>query len=379
MSTWWRKMFSTKSIRAETSLWPLQSQDVLPRDCWKTAIDGRWQPNTTPRRIYSISNEAAGARAVAWTTSHSGCRASQSLPWRNPPAHCHSPPDRYEWTNSSKEAGTGTPLPPVSRQRWCEVMGRQNIRRVAIVGDSIAWSMVQSLWQLMELSPSGPPSIKPGSKLLKVACGAASPFPFVELQWVSSFYLNASLTVDVMSHADLTLLTAGPWYSPLNAPLRARLPGENSKVVSSNRVWSVFASDLLQLEKLLRHHGLPDAKRRLVWRTSHLGHPNCENHIAPFSRPSEALEGLLQCKTCYESWSWHQLPLYDHAATQVLRAVGAQVFDVQPMTALRPDAHTERSSRTKVGKVVDCLHLALPGVPDWWGSMFLSAIEKCGI
>lgn len=349
----------------------------MSSNCWAAAVHGRWQPNTTPRRIYSITNEAAGERAVRWMKAHPACTASQSLlpSSSRPRALCYPPPDGYEWTNASSPTGTGTPLPAVTRRRWCKVMGRQNLRRVAIVGDSIAWSMIQSLWKRMDLSIEGPPSSKPASTLLKISCGMGSKIPALELHWVSSFYLNASLTVEVMSKADMTLLTAGPWYSPTNAPLRSRLPGE--RAVSSNRVWSVFSSDLLELEKRLRQHGLPNAQRRLIWRTSHIGHPDCEKHEAPFSNPSDALTGLLGCQKCYESWSWHQLPLYDHAAKQVLGALGAQIFDVQPMTALRPDAHTMK--RTSGGRVIDCLHLALPGVPDWWGAVLLSAIERCGV
>ena len=69
------------------------------------------------------------------------------------------------------------------------------------------------------------------------------------------------------------------------------------------------------------------------------------------------------------------MPLYDRAASDTLGALGARIFDVRPMTALRPDAHTQK----RFGGQPDCLHLALPGVPDWWSALLLFTIETCGV
>jgi hypothetical protein len=42
---------------------------------------------------------------------------------------------------------------------------------------------------------------------------------------------------------------------------------------------------------------------------------------------------------------------------------------------VRPDAHTEHQYAK--GKY-DCLHYALPGVPDWWSALLLATMEACG-
>ena len=57
-----------------------------------------------------------------------------------------------------------------------------------------------------------------------------------------------------------------------------------------------------------------------------------------------------------------------------------RVLDVSPMTALRPDAHTQMQYRRYPSRVLsdpDCLHLALPGVPDVWNALLLSRLGKC--
>ena len=280
-------------------------------------------------------------------------------------------------------------------------MRGQSIRRFSIVGDSIAWSMMQSLWKLLEL-PAGPPGKRPPSKLLRVDCGdehlLGRAQGAVELQWVSANYLNATVTAEVVKNSDLTVLNAGPWYSPSNGAMRDRFatvqaePGRLSggatdasfgrvwrrpeRTVSMSGAWRLFVDDLLEVHKALSSEGLPDKSHRLIWRTTHTPHPGCHNYTRPLHSAGDALEGLLGCKECVEAWGWHLYPALDRAARDRLSTLGALVFDVRPMTATRADAHSEH--RYAPNKY-DCLHLALPGVPDWWAAVLLGTMESCGV
>ena len=336
--------------------------------CWSSAVHGHWRPDPQPQQSYTITNDAGGWRAKALP------REKRS--W-----------EQYAW---QPLAGSQLNVAPVSRERWCNVMQQQGIRRLAIVGDSISWSMIQSLWKLLELG-TGPPPRRPTTRLLQVDCGRGQ--GIVELLWVSSNHLNASITADAVRNADVTLLNAGPWYSSANAAMRERFVSVQSdrladagriagrgfgarNGVSMSSAWRLFVDDLLDVHRVLRDRGLPDASHRLVWRTSHTGHPGCNNYTRPLTSPGDALAGLLACRECVEDWGWHLYPALDRAARDRLGNLGALAFDVRPMTALRPDAHTQHSYAP--GKY-DCLHLALPGVPDWWSALFLSIMESCGV
>ena len=151
---------------------------------------------------------------------------------------------------------------------------------------------------------------------------------------------------------------------------------EAANTVSMSSAWRLFVDDLLEVYRTLRIENLPDAKHRLIWRTSHTGHPDCHNHTRPLSSAGDSLEGLLSCRECVDSWGWHLYPALDRAAHDRLGTLGALVFDVRPMTSLRPDAHSEKPYAPNK---YDCLHLALPGVPDWWGALLLATMESCGV
>ena len=49
------------------------------------------------------------------------------------------------------------------------------------------------------------------------------------------------------------------------------------------------------------------------------------------------------------------------------------ILDVMPMTLLRPDGH-----RTWI-RPADCLHYALPGVPDWWNHALQAKLDCMGL
>lgn len=148
---------------------------------------------------------------------------------------------------------------------------------------------------------------------------------------------------------------------------------------SALSAWRLFANDILDVHRALRRANLPDAKHRLIWRTSFTGHPSCKKYSQPLPRVGDSLEGLLACRKCVEEWAWHLYPIFDRAAQDQLESIGALSFDIRPMTALRPDAHTENEYGRDQSHVVDCLHLALPGVPDWWGALLLATMETCAV
>ena len=347
--------------------------------CWSSAMRGDWKPAQHEMRAhsYTIANDAGGWR-------------SRDLPY------ARRRWEHYKWTPSA--ASGLRSIPPVSRERWCEVMRQQRIKRFAIVGDSINWSMIQSLWKLLSLNGrnSDPPGRRPPSRLLTVDCSGRT----VELLWAGSNHLNASLIAETVATSDVTLINGGPWYSPANAAMNERYSsvlegggrsdqrrsfgkfggggkanGGGTTLPSTSTAWRLFVGDLIDVHKALQSRSLPDRTHKLIWRTSPTGHPNCHNHTVPLANPGAALDGLLACRECIEAWAWHTLPTLDRAARDRLGTLGALAFDIRPMSSVRPDAHTEHQYAK--GKY-DCLHYALPGVPDWWSALLLSTMEACG-
>jgi hypothetical protein len=207
----------------------------------------------------------------------------------------------------------------VSRRRWCRIMQQRQIARFVIVGDSISWSMLLSLWKLLAID-AVIPAHKPPTRLLRVNCGSGS----VEVLWVKSFDLNATIVADAVAGADLTLLNAGSWYSPANADMlrRARpasptvpgrpfaglsrrkdgrrLAGRSDPTPPSSTAWRLFAEDLLNVHDALRARGLPNDEHRLIWRTTPTGHPRCEQATGPLPSAGDALEALVNCRQCVD-------------------------------------------------------------------------------
>ena len=230
-----------------------------------------------------------------------------------------------------------------------------------------------------------------------VPCPAKLP---VEIAFVKTTRLDPEVTVRSVRRASVTVLNAASHYSsrnvgiarwaanvsrgagdsargayvsgaaldlPRTSPLAALSDGELSP-------WRLFAHDLLQLRSLLVQAGLPNAAHRLVFRTTPPGHPGCAGVLAPYATTADAFDALWRGSR--EDHDWHLFASYDAMAREVLRPLGVDVLDVVPLTLLRPDAHTQVRYNRGFGPP-DCLHHALPGVPDVWNRLLLSRLDSC--
>lgn len=123
----------------------------------------------------------------------------------------------------------------------------------------------------------------------------------------------------------------------------------------------------------------PFSPRRLVWRTTPAGHPECQKRNQTLTSPAEAVSSLLRLDDQPE-YGWALFDAFDAVARKLLEPLGVSFLDVVPMTQLRPDAHTQArfhiSGSWKLTRP-DCMHLALPGVPDEWNALLLSRLDAC--
>jgi hypothetical protein len=98
---------------------------------------------------------------------------------------------------------------------------------------------------------------------------------------------------------------------------------------------------------------------KVIYRLSSAGHPNCMTYTKPISRTEDA---AFRSSFKPLPYNWHFLDgPYNAIATAHFGALpGAVIMDTDGMTRLRPDSHRSHD---------DCLHHAIPGVPDFWNLM----------
>tara|TARA_B110001452_G_scaffold27889_1_gene21868 strand:+ start:407 stop:742 length:336 start_codon:yes stop_codon:yes gene_type:complete len=87
---------------------------------------------------------------------------------------------------------------------------------------------------------------------------------------------------------------------------------------------------------------------------------------------------------------WDAIPKFNQIAEQEMRSVSNKetelgrrfgLLDVYPMSILRPDAHGEGNVHVRE-MPNDCVHFALPGVPDWWSHQLqtqLNELSNCAL
>ena len=71
--------------------------------------------------------------------------------------------------------------------------------------------------------------------------------------------------------------------APAAAAPAAAAPASRAEAVGLGSAWRLFAADMVEVAKALRREGLPNAQHRLIWRTSHTGHPDCQRHTRPYA------------------------------------------------------------------------------------------------
>ena len=284
-------------------------------------------------------------------------------------------PSAWEWLPDRDRAECS--LPRMNRSAMCTVLARLRLRRIFMVGDSLEYARAQSLWKLVGGWPEPRQHGPTDGKVLgpyKLDCNASNLGPDVTFQFV----FNARLRNNTHTEQNLTKQNLHdpqsdacyiciPWVEAFRAShaptlLLTSLAGSHHHSVSDYEgslgrffdtlLASVRASDVV------------------VLRSNSNGQSNCTTYKRPFHDTSEFVlsrEG---------PYNWDLFPVYD-ALNQLyvrrnLNRVAAQgatlrYLDVWPMSVLRPDA--------RMG-LHDCLHFAIPGLPDWWNHLQLAQLES---
>lgn len=136
--------------------------------CWDDAARGKWEPRrlAMPLDVYpsEYPYQAADAISTSNFRRHSAGACGAAVP--APPGRCYSSTQRYEWV---VKAGDPLSASQINQSSFCAAMARMNVRRLAVIGDSISWQMFVSLWRL--LSPrSKPPRHHPHNMTIAFRC-----------------------------------------------------------------------------------------------------------------------------------------------------------------------------------------------------------------
>ena len=118
----------------------------------------------------------------------------------------------------------------------------------------------------------------------------------------------------------------------------------------------------------------------IVYRTTHIGHPECWKYDKPLEEPIPT-----PYHSNYTVFRWEAIPGRNAVAKEAFRDIGAKIMDIEPMMALRPDGHIAmfhpKNFYRKDGKYLransfyDCLHYCSPGPMDSWTEMLMNVLR----
>jgi hypothetical protein len=307
------------------------------------------------REFYAKLSLGEGARV--------SCNSTQPSP------QCVRSSERYRWKPATRDR---LGIERVDRGAFCDIMWARGVRRISFYGDSMTRSMVHSLWALLGftgfLSPC--PRDREEGCLQTVPCGN---YPSVVVHQIrerdtGAVRDNVTNLVRSIELADITVMNFGAHYVPL-------LYND-----SFSSAFQAYVEDMGTLATAVRKVLQQAPHKRIIFRSSPLGHAKCDQYkrLAPSTRESQdaTARAWEDCEDCRGGWGWTLFPAYDRIARDILEPAGANFLDVSTLSNQRPDAHT--AFRHGGGRLPpDCLHFSLPGVPDWWNALLLSAIQRC--
>ena len=242
------KQHTLRAEESATSCW-MEESGLLSEGRWVEALppsELRYGPAIVPAagdqvtRIYRKKNMAQCSGAA-------------------PTLSCFSTAQRYSWQ----------PLLPrvLSQNRtrvhhlFCATMHRLHISRISMLGDSITWGMVQSLWMMM--------AVKSKLPRYQVATSGSVACPHDNITFLihnatSSLSPWAARIAGLATSGTLTAINTGAHFSAAK--------GRSSGL-------SDFTSDLQLFAAALA--AMP-SRGLVVWRSMHVPHPGCEEEDDPW-------------------------------------------------------------------------------------------------
>jgi hypothetical protein len=231
---------------------------------------------------------------------------------------------------------------------------------LAFMGDSLARNQQQSLQCTLLEEPEGARAFVDGYKL---SYSSFYPEMGTGVRHILSVHLDK---VDLVG-VDVLVVSTGPWWRPVHFP---RFGGEAAgltwltdwvNVLPSQDEAAAFIDE--EVRKRVDLLLAAPSSTRIIWRLPDIVH-------------ERVLDGAGITRACLSGLSL-ALPEAQWLYDSVMRhATGTRIelMDVTALSLARPDAHLYLDAEGRA--MGDCMHWALPGVPDTWNAILLAHL--CG-
>jgi len=373
--------------------------------CWSSESSGEWVPRTTgPFATYTDYDPAPDFESV-----QAFRRVISNNCTHHPKPQCYTSAERYSWRPLGRP---GLRIDRVDRDNFCQVMRSIGAKNLLFLGDSIMVLQAKSLRSLLRLPPLTVryESTKncPGTVASAYGIGCLQCYGgtwHVQLALIRSDLLSTDVEsprkciasenkttavgescidylVSRVAEADVAVLNWGAHYNPrvTNETTGSQLYG------SGDEVYVGYVNHMLALARALTAKRVLNSTR-VVYRSTTRGHtacqtlghncvlhgirPRCESIMPPSSWSVWMHSRWTALNT--KEFGWHLFPAYDRTARDLLEPLGVRYLDVGELSDSRPDGHT--MTQHGGGRLPpDCLHYALPGVPDVWNALLIGAL-----
>ncbi|KAI8065890.1 hypothetical protein BC940DRAFT_240620 [Gongronella butleri] len=233
------------------------------------------------------------------------------------------PETQFRWTPAT------APLPFSSPDQWCRVL---NGRHILVVGDLVQYQLHELFLDALRDGPT--------------ACyGELNCKEDTRLRYLrNDVLLNNRRQLDQGGQPGADVIQ---WPFLASNILKAYpiLLLNRSPVVESD---DVFIDSLISTLRDIRNSA-PDAL--IVFRSTAIGHPYCDDATGPLDQP------LDDTQVASLPYGWSELPRRNTLAKIIVEAAGGVFVDLGAMLDTRPDGHVGNH---------DCLRYCIPGPMDDW-------------
>ena len=117
-----------------------------------------------------------------------------------------------------------------------------------------------------------------------------------------------------------------------------------------------FIQELVKIMRTIRQAS-PDML--IIYRSSSIGHPYCNDASSPLTGP------LTNDELVKLPYGWSELQRRNAMAREIVEAVGGIFVDLAALTDMRPDGHVGGQ---------DCLRYCIPGPLDTWAQVLYNVL-----